>query len=206
MLGDLCHYLNNYFNKLPNGTTRPIHEGTFTISGGNIDVPLVDGQYFRIEGSLLNDGVYQYPATDLKDETFVGYVWEMAIIVLKTSPTADAQYDYSAGFNMSRKFSTTHFVTKPHSTSEIAKKAILVFAFMNSPAFDYTCQLTNNAMDSEPVWEDCIPGVIHEFANKTATTPSIAARVRIELKSLDEYDFTLRQAAYIKEVMVAYWK
>lgn len=79
MLSELCHYLNNYFNKLPNGKTRPIHEGKFTISGGNIDLTLVNGQYFRIEGSILNDGVYQYPATDLKDETFEGAVWEMAV-------------------------------------------------------------------------------------------------------------------------------
>jgi len=40
---------------------------------------LQDGQYFRIVGSVFNDGVYQYPATGLTDETFDGAIWAMAI-------------------------------------------------------------------------------------------------------------------------------
>ena len=33
----------------------------------------------RIVGSVFNDGVHQYPAEDLKDETFDGAIWAMAI-------------------------------------------------------------------------------------------------------------------------------
>jgi hypothetical protein len=40
---------------------------------------LQEGQYFRIVGSVFNDGVYKYPATELKDEVFNGGIWEMAI-------------------------------------------------------------------------------------------------------------------------------
>ena len=38
---------------------------------------LAQGQYFRICGSRMNDGVYAYPPEDLADETFDGVIWEM---------------------------------------------------------------------------------------------------------------------------------
>ena len=57
-----------------------IHSGTFTIKGGGITLPfLADGQYFRICGSVFNDGLHQYPAADLVDEEFSGAIWELAI-------------------------------------------------------------------------------------------------------------------------------
>ena len=57
-----------------------IHSGTFTIKDGGITLPfLVDGQYFRICGSVFNDGLHRYPATDLVDEEFSGTIWELAI-------------------------------------------------------------------------------------------------------------------------------
>lgn len=75
MLSNLCKELNNWFD-----TRR--YFGTFTIdSNGEIteDLELQDGQYFRIVGSVFNDGVWQYPAEDLKPETFEGAIWAMAI-------------------------------------------------------------------------------------------------------------------------------
>ena len=75
MLTELCAELRNYF-EVPNGR----HFGTFTISGGSI-APLdflQEGQYFRIVGSVFNDGVYQYPTAELTDETFTGAIWAMA--------------------------------------------------------------------------------------------------------------------------------
>lgn len=57
-----------------------IHSGTFTIEGGGITLPfLANGQYFRIIGSVFNDGLHQYPASDLKAETFEGTVWALAV-------------------------------------------------------------------------------------------------------------------------------
>ena len=76
MLTEICAELRNYF-EVPNGR----HFGTFTISGGSI-APLdflQEGQYFRIVGSVFNDGVYQYPDTSLTDEVFEGAVWAMAV-------------------------------------------------------------------------------------------------------------------------------
>ena len=57
-----------------------IHSGTFTIEGGGITLPfLADGQYFRICGSVFNDGLHQYNVLDLIDETFTGTIWALAI-------------------------------------------------------------------------------------------------------------------------------
>ena len=76
MITEICAELRNYF-EVPNGR----HFGKFTISGGSI-APLdflQDGQYFRIIGSVFNDGVHQYPVPDLTDEVFYGAVWAMAV-------------------------------------------------------------------------------------------------------------------------------
>ena len=76
MLTEICAELRNWF-VVPNG----VHIQTYTISGGSI-APLdflQEGQYFRIVGSVFNDGVYQYPATSLTDEVFDGAVWSMAV-------------------------------------------------------------------------------------------------------------------------------
>ena len=73
-LTNLCAELRNYFE-----TKKRF--GTFTISGGSISPSdfLQDGQYFRIVGSVFNDGVHRHPAHDLTDETFDGAVWAMSV-------------------------------------------------------------------------------------------------------------------------------
>lgn len=73
MLSEICHEIRNFFEVSE-------FSGTFTISGGNISHPtLLNGQYFRIIGSVFNDGVHKYPADGLTDETFAGEVWALAI-------------------------------------------------------------------------------------------------------------------------------
>ena len=76
MLTEICAELRNYF-EVPNGR----HFGKFTIRGGSIAQLdfLQDGQYFRIIGSVFNDGVHQYPAFDLTGEVIKGAVWAMAV-------------------------------------------------------------------------------------------------------------------------------
>lgn len=75
MLSELCAELRNYF-------VVKIHNGRFTINGGEL-APLdflQKGQYFRIVGSIFNDGVYQYnDELKLTDEVFEGAVWSMAV-------------------------------------------------------------------------------------------------------------------------------
>lgn len=88
MLTELCQELKNWFE-------RDKYFGTFTIESGEIAVPvgsLRDGQFFRIIGSVFNDGVHQYPATDLHDEVFEGAIWAMAVppAVIELSEEIDA--------------------------------------------------------------------------------------------------------------------
>lgn len=75
MLTEILAYLRNDF-------VRKIHKGTFEIVGGNLSPLdfLIENQYFRIVGSVLNDGVYCYGDTlELLDETFTGEIWALAI-------------------------------------------------------------------------------------------------------------------------------
>ena len=75
MLEQVLMHLKNWF-LVPGG----IHEGTYTIEDGGITLPfLANGQYFRIFGSVFNDGLHQYPASELKAETFEGSVWALAV-------------------------------------------------------------------------------------------------------------------------------
>ena len=75
MLEQVLMHLKNWF--LVRGG---IHEGTYTIEDGGITLPFLEnGQYFRICGSVFNDGLHQYPASDLKEETFDGTVWALAV-------------------------------------------------------------------------------------------------------------------------------
>lgn len=75
MLTELCQVLRNWFE-------RDIHTGTFKVEGGRIAAPFLrDKQYYRICGSIFNDGVHQFgDYTDLlDDEEFDGAVWALAI-------------------------------------------------------------------------------------------------------------------------------
>ena len=72
-LTELCQELRNWF-------VRDKSFGTSTIENGMIDLPaLQNGQYYRIIGSVFNDGVHVYPSTDLTDEVFRGAIWAMAV-------------------------------------------------------------------------------------------------------------------------------
>lgn len=73
MLEKVLRHLKNWF-------VVNIHQGTYEVRNGSIALPfLQEEQYFRIIGSVYNDGLHQYPADDLKDEVFCGVVWAMAV-------------------------------------------------------------------------------------------------------------------------------
>lgn len=73
MLEAVLQHLRNWFQV-------SIRENTYTIEDGSIALPfLAQDQYFRVCGSVFNDGLHKYPANDLKDETFRGTVWALAI-------------------------------------------------------------------------------------------------------------------------------
>ena len=82
-LTEICAECNNYFLRDYVNASNYIHSGTFAISNHTItDISfLKSGQYFRIVGSDLNDGVYQNTAEGmaaLTDEEFSGAVWAMS--------------------------------------------------------------------------------------------------------------------------------
>ena len=75
MLESVLIHLKNWF-AVPGG----IHSGIYTIANGAMELPfLQDGQYYRICGSVFNDGLHKYGDADLKAETFGGTVWALAI-------------------------------------------------------------------------------------------------------------------------------
>ena len=74
MLTEILAYLRNDF-------VVETHEDTFEIVGGVLPLGFLQkGQYFRIIGSVFNDGVYCYTEDlTLTDETFMGKVEALAI-------------------------------------------------------------------------------------------------------------------------------
>ena len=86
MLTELCQELHNWFE-------REKRSGSFRIVDGMLEANfLLPGQYFRVMGSLFNDGVHQYGKDFLNDEDFTGSVWSLAIpvAVIKLSEDIDA--------------------------------------------------------------------------------------------------------------------
>lgn len=85
MLESVLRHLKNWF-LVPDG----IHHGTFVVKEGRITLPfLSEGQYYRIIGSVFNDGLHKYGSENfgnvpfsgkpLKEETFTGTVWALAV-------------------------------------------------------------------------------------------------------------------------------
>lgn len=87
MLQQVMENIHNYFIK-------DRHSGEFEIADATISLPFIlDGQRFLIEGSALNDGVYTYhesgikddddnafaAGVGLKDETFAGTICALAV-------------------------------------------------------------------------------------------------------------------------------
>lgn len=65
MLNQVCESICNYFIK-------DVHEGLYEIADGMISLPLLDGQRFLIRGSALNDGMYTYHDTGIKNDDDTG--------------------------------------------------------------------------------------------------------------------------------------
>ncbi|NCC04651.1 MAG: hypothetical protein EOM37_11560 [Proteobacteria bacterium] len=114
MLNEICEHLHNFFDTR-DGEFIDRTAGTFTISDGIISplsTSIISGQYIRIVGSLLNDGIYlksTYPglsadfvSQDLKDEIFTGAIFGLAIprdlVTLDTEITAYVAANPATGY------------------------------------------------------------------------------------------------------------
>ena len=75
---EVFQYLRNWFDR-----NQPKYYGQFQIEDCALvgDYKIATGQYYRIIGSALNDGVYKYGSEELLDETFDGAIWLMAVPV-----------------------------------------------------------------------------------------------------------------------------
>ena len=75
MLEQILDFIHNYFEK-------SIDIGRFKIQSGSllgVDY-LLPNQYYRIKGSVFNDGIHQYGSEEqLTDEEFDGEVWALAV-------------------------------------------------------------------------------------------------------------------------------
>ena len=87
MLDEILAEIRNYF-------IVNVHSGKFEVIGGNLSPLdfLKDGQYFKIHGSIFNDGVYRYPESGLVDETFSGEIWALAVPPTLIALVADIEY------------------------------------------------------------------------------------------------------------------
>lgn len=83
MLQQVCEYVHNYF-------IQNRYDGIFEIADGMISLPLLNGQRFLIQGSALNDGMYTFHDTGIKndddakavglhDETWTGTICSLAV-------------------------------------------------------------------------------------------------------------------------------
>jgi len=73
MIKQILDYIHNYF-------VKEEYVGSFKIEDESLIFDkLLDGQYFMINGSVLNDGVYLYPTDKLIDEEFNGKISALAI-------------------------------------------------------------------------------------------------------------------------------
>lgn len=75
MLETILTYLHNWFPVRGAAKT-----GTFRIVSGVPEIDgLQDGQYYRVQGSVFNDGLHQYGRDMLEDEMFSGTITPLAI-------------------------------------------------------------------------------------------------------------------------------
>lgn len=76
MLTEICLYLKNWFN-----LNQSKYFGEITIENGRFDLmsEIQQSQYYRIVGSVFNDGVHKRGSEELTDETFNGAIWLMAV-------------------------------------------------------------------------------------------------------------------------------
>lgn len=76
LLEQVLWHIHNWFPRESVTAGCTIADGALPAS---VAERLLDGQWYRIEGSYLNDGLHQHPAEDLSDETFDGTITMLAI-------------------------------------------------------------------------------------------------------------------------------
>lgn len=73
VLEQILWHIHNWFER------DSIQVTGCTVSGGRLPASIPDGAWYRIEGSLMNDGLHRHPDAGLYDETFDGTITICAI-------------------------------------------------------------------------------------------------------------------------------
>lgn len=76
ILEEVLYHIHNWFEREAVSSNVRIEDGSLPAS---VSSHLLEGQWYRIDGSVLNDGLHQHPADDLTDETFEGTVTTLVI-------------------------------------------------------------------------------------------------------------------------------
>ena len=127
MLTEILAYLRNYF-------VVETHEDTFEIVGGVLPLGFLQkGQYFRIIGSIFNDGIYCYTEDlTLTDEIFTGKVEALAIppdlLMLADEITAYMQSDEAKPTALTSESFGGYSYTKAADSSGAAASWQTIFA------------------------------------------------------------------------------
>ncbi len=87
MVGEICATIRNYFCKEKYFGTFEVRDGHLYVlssagltSGSDVDTQFLPGQYIRVVGSVLNDGVYLIGSANYTGaEIFNGSIWSMAV-------------------------------------------------------------------------------------------------------------------------------
>lgn len=82
MLAAVLGKLHNWFDRDADGRFLHVESGELSVEGGSLvgaDGWLQEGQYFRILGSVFNDGLHRHLALDLRDEVFEGCAYALAV-------------------------------------------------------------------------------------------------------------------------------
>lgn len=77
MLQAVLESMNNWFDRDQSGKAWGALAGTFEVSGGSLMLPdgfVQTNQYYRVDGSVFNDGLHRHPDALMADEQFVGTV------------------------------------------------------------------------------------------------------------------------------------
>lgn len=73
MLERILVHIHNWFE-------HEVYTGEWEVTDGSLDLPfLLEGQYFRVVGSIFNNGLHKYPVEGLQNEKFKGEIWALAI-------------------------------------------------------------------------------------------------------------------------------
>ena len=123
LIEDVLSHIHNWFVRDTMSASIEITNGALPDDVSN---EILEGQYYRIEGSYLNDGVHRHIADDLTDESFSGTISLLAIprallnVVFDIQSWIDSNGAESEGPYASESFGGYSYTLKTDSNASSA--------------------------------------------------------------------------------------